>query len=375
MTAPKTKGHPTLLTLAGKLGLSRTTVSAILGGSQRYSEETVKRVFKEAELLNYRPNRSAQMVRRGRSNTIGIIHSGGPLQATNERARYLGRAIAATGYELLLADTQWHPSPTPEIVSHMIASRVEGLIFSAESALNIDTNKAIFKRLEEANIPVVLISHGAVENIPTVNSDFEDGFYQLTQHLIASGHRRLTLLLANHPDHTWHDIFRLRGFSRAICEAQGTVAAPIPANAYRPSRKSKALQGEVIHYSGKFDVLLQPFEPPKQAMEELFERKLTTDAILASNDDWAAAVISACLRRGLSVPEDIAVTGFDDTNLASHFPVPITSVSQPNEIACQRAVKLLLRQMRGLKEPAQNILLPCRLFVRESSASLPIHPL
>ncbi len=370
MTIRNSKGPATVVSMAADLGLSRTTVSAILGGNKRYSQETIDRVLRHAESSGYRPNRSAQLVRRGRSNTIGIIHAGGPLQVTNERAYHLGRAISTTGYDLLVTDSLWYPAPTEHVVDHMIASRVEGLIFSAECAFEMAINRAIFNRLKDANIPVVLISHPVMTDITTVNSDFEDGFYQLGKHLIERGHRRLSLILGNSPDHTWHDILRFKGFMRAVCEAGGKmIGAPVSELEHELGwAKTDAIQGEVI-YSASCPQTLAPFDRPTQLIETLLDKGFASDAILAANDDWAAAIISACMRRGISVPKDIAVTGFDASNLSARFPVPFTTVSQQSEQACQYAVNTLMDQMRGLQKPESTILFPCRLIIRESSGN------
>lgn len=91
----KSTGHPTLQSIAQTLGLSRTTVSEILGGDDRYAEETRLKVLDVARSLNYQPNRSAQIVRRGRSNLIGVIHFGGA-PPSGQRTRFFSRPLYCT---------------------------------------------------------------------------------------------------------------------------------------------------------------------------------------------------------------------------------------------------------------------------------------
>jgi LacI family transcriptional regulator len=359
----------TLLTLARALGLSRSTVSAVLSGDERYSEDTTKRVLDVAEFYNYQPNRSAQTVRRGRSNMIGVMHSGGTLQVVNERAHFLGQYIAETGYELLLSDVLWHPKGTEAVVDHMLASRVEGVVFSAGASMDRSVNHRIFDRFRKANIPVVCVSHEPTKGIPVVNTDFAEGFRLLTEHLIASGHRRLSLLLACHPEHTWHDPLRLAGFTEAIENAGGRVAPAVAADHYKPEWKGRGIQGEVIYYTGAQDSIFSASQAPQHAVGMLLDAGFNSDALLASNDEWASSAVSVCLRRGISVPGQMAVTGFDDSDLAVLCPVPLTTVSQQSEETCQIAVDLLMKRMRGGQDRAQTVVLPCKLIVRSSSVA------
>lgn len=357
----------TLITLAQAVGLSRSTVSAVLNGDERYSEETIKRVRDMAESINYQPNRSAQTVRRGRSNMIGVMHSGGTLQVVNERAHFLGQYIAKTGYELLLSDVLWHPKGTEAIVDHMLASRVEGVVFSADSSLERGVIQQIFARFRKTNIPVVCVSHEPIKGISVVNSDFAKGFRSLTEHLIENGHRRLSLLLASRPEHTWHDPLRVAGFTQAIESAGGRVADATSVGSYRSKWKGTGIQGEVLYYAGKMDTIFAPSRAPQKAMEILLDAGFDSDALLASNDEWASSAVSVCLRRGISVPDQLAVTGFDDSDLATLCPVPLTTVSQQSDETCRIAVEILMKRLQGGNDPGQTIILPCRLVVRSSS--------
>jgi len=357
----------TLITLARAVGLSRSTVSAALNGDERYSEETIKRVQDMAKSFNYQPNRSAQTVRRGRSNIIGVMHSGGTLQVVSERAHFLGQYIAKTGYELLLSDVLWHPKGTQTIVDHMLASRVEGVVFSAGGSLEREVIAQIFARFRRANIPVVCVSHESMEGISVVNSHFAEGFRSLTEHLIENGHRRLSLLLASRPNHTWHDPLRLAGFTQAIKAAGGRVAEARPVESYRSKWKGAGIQGEVLYYTGKMDTIFAPSRAPQKAMEILLDAGFNGDALLASNDEWASSAVSVCLRRGIGVPDQLAVTGFDDSDLATLCPVPLTTVSQRSDETCRMAVEILMKRLQGSNDPAQTIVMPCRLVVRSSS--------
>ena len=367
MSTKKSPGYPTLQSIAQQLGLSRTTVAEILGGNDRYAEKTRTQVLDAARLLNYRPDRSAQTVRRGRSNLIGVMHFGGPLQVANERAYYLGRNIIKTGYELLLADSLWYPPNVPTRIDHMISSRVEGFIFSGPSSVESGFNSAILKQLGEAHIPTVLVSSSSVKGVSTVNSDFADGFYQLTRHLLDVGHRRLTLLLASHPESYWHGVKRLEGFVRAIQEAGGQVRPPTSVNEYRNVWNGGGIQGEVLYSTDASKGPFCSFDLPQDAMEKLLDNGFTADALLASNDEWAAGVISVCIRRGVDVPRHLAVTGFDNSNIAKLSPVPITTASQQSEETCRIAVDLLVKRMQGLEETDSDILLPCPIIIRASS--------
>lgn len=367
------KRRVTLVTMAHTLGLSRSTVSEILNGSSNYAEETILRVKKLAEKLHYQPDRFAQATRRGRSNLIGILHAGGMLQVVNERAFYLGAAISRTGYESLVGDWLWHIKTSMlSLVRLMLASRVEGIIFSDAATFFHSDTKAILDLVNSANIPAVIISAPHQPNIPAINADFEGGFYALTQHLLSTGRQRLTLQLGEQPQHSWHTILRYRGFCRAIREAGGVIHDLLPVRHYRKRWKRKGIQGEILLGEPLVDFPSDPFLFPhntaRQTYEELLDNGFTTEGIVATNDQWAASIINASLRRGWQIPEAFAVTGFDNSFLSQIGPVPFTTASQETEQTCQRAVDLLLERMRGNRERASSILIPCPILIRESTA-------
>lgn len=368
MTKPhKAPANPTLHNIAEALGISRTTVSEILSGSDRYSDAKRAQVLDMAATMNYRPNRSAQIVRKGRSNLIGVVHHGGQLQVAHERAYYLGHYISQTGYDLLLADVTWYQKNPVSMVNYMIDSRVEGIVFSGPSAIDSPENMQLLDRMEKANIPVVFISSESVKGIPTINADFADGFYQLTKHLISNGRRRLTLLLSGHPESAWHGVHRWKGFTKAIEEAGGEVRPPMAVNEYLKAWTGDSLQGEVVYSTADIGSRFSPFDSPQYIMEQLLDRGFSSDALVASNDDWAASAISVCIRRGIDVPGELAVTGFDNSNIAKLSPVQITTASQQSDDACRLGIDLLVKRMNGAKETTASILIPCPIIIRESS--------
>lgn len=356
----------TLASLAQLLGLSRSTVSEILSGNERYAQETVLRVKELAKALNYEPNRSAQVTRRGRSNLIGVLHTSGTLQVVNERARYLGEAISETGYDVLVADWLWHTkSSLVTLVRHMIAARVEGIIFSDAATFKHADQATILDLVRRANIPAISISAPHQPDIPAINADFENGYYDLTRHLLETGRRRITLQLGQHPDANWHSILRYRGFVRAMTAAGAAIHDPLPLKAYRKRWRGKGIQGEILYTQ---TVLHSPYKVVQTEYTRLFREGFETDGIVAANDQWAAAIINTALRESRKIPDDFAVTGFDDSYLATLSPIPITSASQESEKTCHLAVKMLLEKMKGHHEPGRDILIPCSVSYRESSA-------
>lgn len=368
------KKHATLASMAQTLGLSRTAVSEILSGNTHYAPKTVCRVKDLAASLHYQPNRSAQATRRGRSNLIGVLHSSGTLQVVSERAYHLGTAISNAGYESFVGDWLWHAkSSMVSLVRLMLASRVEGIVFSDAATFFSDDTKIILKMIHSANVPAVIISAPHQPNIPAINADFETGFYELTQHLLSTGRQRLTLQLGEQPQNSWHAVQRYRGFCRAIEEAGGLIHDILPTLNYRKRWKRKGVQGEILIGEPWADAPTQPFLSPhdaaQQTYENLFDKGFTTEGIVASNDQWAASIINAALRRGLHVPTAFAVTGFDNSFLSQIGPVPFTTASQESEQTCQMAVDILLQRMQGNKKPASSILIPCPLHIRESTAS------
>lgn len=343
--------------LAKKLGLSRSTVAAALNpnSSVRLREATIKLVRDEAARLNYRPNQYAQIMRRGRSGLIGIFHFGGLSQVAAERAWHASKAIQEAGYKILSTDVSWSPGGTKAGCEAMRDAQVEGILVAG---LNDPDSEQELAALQKSGIPIVTLSGNELPGVPHVRGDACDAMYRMTQHLIRLGRRKLLLLTSFSGSYVWAGAERIRGFEAALGDP---LVEKFPKNR-PPAPIGRVIKSEALEQ--RFD----PFHAAKEAMHDVLRGATLPDAVLCGNDDWAVGALAACREKGISVPEDIAITGYDDTATGAYLDVPLTTISQPSEAMAQKAVELLLKLMKGKKLGAAAHLtkLPCQLVVRQS---------
>ncbi len=355
-------GLPTQRMLAKNLGLSRTTVAEILGGkaTHRYNDETCKRVLEAAKLINYRPHRSAQAMRRGRSNLIGVIHFGGAYEVSRQMRYYLIQGIRAAGYDAAVMESTPQDRIGNRPVDQLLEARVEGVIISNTiESFGVEDVEI----LKAAGVPVVTLAGQEKWGIPAVFEDIRGAMRRLVRHVCGVGHRKLMLLTNQYDSRA--SLTRIQGFADGIAECggalqEGAKGSPGP----REFGASTAIEGSVVRIvadRGAFDLA----EPAYHFMQRLIAQGTLPDVILCHNDQWARGVFAAAYERGLRVPEDIALTGFDNESFGAYPPFEFTTVGAPTTSEAEKTVELLVDSIRGISVP-QQILFPCELVLRRS---------
>jgi LacI family transcriptional regulator len=344
--------------IARRLGVSQRAVAYALSDDpeahKELSKETRQRIVKAAEKLGYRPNRYAQLMRGKKSGVIGMIHFASLVQSVAVRAARVAAAIHNAGYQLLADDLLWYPKSAKLVCDSMVDARVEGIVLCNPPQWFPPAELECFRRLK---IPVVSISGMEMAGIPQIRADMRQGMFDLTQHLIAIGHRRLTLLASTTdeivPKAQWPTTERIGGFKDALAS-------------------NPTVHGEVVRTNYASDTLMDPYRIGMVAMQGLIASgDQLPDVLLCQNDDWALGALAACSEAGLRVPEDIAITGFDSTVFGAYGTTPLTSVTQANDEMANNAVQLLIQMIHGEKIAAKDkpTKWPCRLVVRKSCGS------
>jgi DNA-binding LacI/PurR family transcriptional regulator len=328
-----------MVDIARLAGVSISTVSRALNGSDLINPETTKRVQELARSLNYSINVGAKNLRSGDNRTVAIVIPFDRVtRQTISDPFFLGMlgsladALTEQGYDMLLSRVDAdHLDKLAEVYD---TGRARGIIVIGQWGHHDQLNA-----LASRNVPLVV--WGA--NLPrqlycSVGSDNVAGGQEATTHLLSKGHRRIVFL--------------------------GNTDLPEVAQRY---------QGYVLAHqqaSRPLDTNLQvnvsfSAQQAKEGVERMLERGLQFDAIFAASDLIAMTAISVLQSRGLRVPEDIAVVGYDDIDAAGHFHPPLTTVRQSIDTAGNLLVHALLRIISGdLVEP---ILMPTHLVLRESS--------
>lgn len=340
-------------------GLSRTAVSFALNPrlQSRLSPQTRDRILMTADRLGYRPHRHAQLMRGKKSGLIGVIKPTHSIQTATERSFHASKAVYEAGYGLIANEILWSDKGFKLGVDAMLDAHVEGLLLVGISG---EASDGELLRLRNAGIPMVSLTGSQRTGIPHVISDHHQGMVDLTNHVLGLGYREITFvgtifeeLAGVAPSAALTD--RLRGF-------RNTVAA-----AGLSEKDARVILQAVPKVS--FDSFL----PGKLAMRQILDSDHRPRAIIFANDYLAIGAMAVCAEKGVRIPQEIAIAGFDNTTESQHVWPPLTTVAQPNEAVATRAVELLLQLVRGEKVSSdeETIKLTCRLVVRQSCGAQP----
>lgn len=338
----RTLGGVTVQDVARAAGVSAMTVSRVMNGGANVRENTRKAVLAAVEELDYRPNAAARSLAAGGTAQIGLLYA-------NPSAGYLSQfligaleAARRAGAHLVLeACEDESAAAQAEAVRQLIDAEVRGVVLPPP----LSESSAVRAALAAAGIPWAAIAMGSRET-GTLNvriDDFEAA-RAMTRHLVALGHRDIALIRGN--PNQMASAERHRGFVAALEEA-----------GIDPARV-RVEQGLFTYRSGI------------DAAERLLAGPRMPTAIFAANDDMAAAAVGVAHRRGLQVPGDLSIVGFDDTAIATSIWPALTTIRQPISDMAEAAITMLLHRMRGRPGQhgaAEEEVLPYELIIRESA--------
>ena len=330
--------------VAALAGVSPMTVSRVINGQGKVRDSTREKVMRAVRDLGYTPNLAASSLAAAQHTRIALIY-------TNPSSAYLRELLvgalsgAARTAAQLVIDT-WDNLNAEEQrgAARTLAKSVAGVILPPP----LCESKAVIKEFVSAGIPVVAIASGRFSNeISCVRIDDFRASKEMTAHLISQGHTRIGYI-KGHPNQT-ASAHRYEGFQAALNEA-GIAHDP-----------SLAQQGYYTYRSGL------------EASEKLLAHRPPPTAIFASNDDMAAAVVSVAHRKGMDVPRDLSVVGFDDTSAATTVWPELTTIHQPISSMADSAIDILLRNIRrkdrGTRVVVDHVA-PHQLVTRDSVAPI-----
>lgn len=324
----------TLLDVARAAGVSPSTVSRILNGSAGVSEAKRAAVMEAIERLEFRPNLSARSLRQGRSMTIGVLTMDVESPFYGRAMKGIEAGLADTGYAPLIVSGHWNAAEEAERIQLLMARRVDGIV-----VLNghLDAQRV----LEFAGRqPMVMVGRELTgANLRSIKLDQAAGGQMATRHLLSMGHRRIAFI-AGPSDHS-DAIERLEGYRRAHTEA-GLVPDP-----------RLQVQGDFLEAGGLL------------AMNRLCDGGQTFTAVFCANDQTAYGARMALYRRGLRVPDDLSLVGYDDLPASAYLTPPLTTVRQPLHDMGLYAARALLHMMGHAVAPSEPPAL--ELVMRETT--------
>lgn len=331
--------------IARRADVSHSTVSRALGDSPLVSIATKQRIQRLAREMGYSPDAQARSLVLGRTLTIGIVVT----TITDPFIAELVQAIEQTahehGYSVLLATSGAEPEREIAAVETLHSKRVDGVIVTSSRV------GALYQEhLDRLGVPVVLVNSHSVQSGPytfSVSVDNRDGGYQAVEHLTRLGHRRIAYV-SGPVDHSDNQE-RHTGYRQAL-EAAG-----------EPYDPSLVVPGDGFSSGGELALpALVSCDPPPTAA-------------FCYNDMTAIGLLRAAYQRGLDVPGDLSVAGFDDILLASLVSPPLTTVAQPVARMGRRALKMVLALLESDALTAgsvSDLVFQGQLVVRNSTRAL-----
>lgn len=330
-------------------GVSIKTVSRVANGERNVRQSTRERVERAIAQLDYRPNFSARNLARQRSHLIVLVYDD-PGRYEAPSAGYVIRmqhgALRACGqrrYELLIHPCA-HDAADLRRELHDLVGRVRpaGIVLAAP----LSNMAHVVDAITETRTPLVCLSPGsATAGQPAVVTNDREICAEMTRYLASLGHRRIAFVSGN-PEHK-AVTNRLPGYIDGLRQSGIRYSAGLVA-----SGNNSVKSGEAAAES-----LLALARPPT--------------AIFAANDDMAAGVLRVALRRGIRVPADLSVAGFDDSSLASHVFPSLTTIRQPLARMAERAVQALIGNGEAHVLDAQPVVVPSSLVIRDSTGPAP----
>ena len=329
--------------IAKEAGVSHTTVSRALRGSPLISEETTKRIQEKAHKLGYLPSAAARSLKTNRSQAIGVIVSHIDDPYFSEVLRGIEEVAQGSNYSLFMAASQHNPEREATIVQAMRQHRVDGVIICSTTFSDQQS-----QHLSKYGIPIVVVNNQAVEDYRySIYHDDVDGSRQLTRHLIALGHRKIAYLGNSSSGRTTQD--RLTGFHQEMDSA----GLPIP---------------------DRFVYETPDSDPEKSvlAVDHFLNLPERPTAIVCFNDMTAIGMLKNLRERGVLIPGEISITGFDNIVFSNYTNPPLTTFDQPKRFIGQKAAELILSLLDPIAKlgvPEQKLqILQGKLLIRDSTA-------
>jgi LacI family transcriptional regulator len=330
----------TLEDVAKKAGVSHTTVSLVLHGDKKISAVTKQKVMRIIEEMNYHPNYYAQSLANGKTNTIAVLISFYSSLFATDIMKGIEDESMYSAYSINQYSTRGDKDLEKEQMEKILyGKRADGLI-----VISLQPDMKIMEDYKAAGLPIILIERKNV-GFSSVVANNEKGAYLAASHLIKSGRKNMAIASGR------LDCFdcinaeeRFNGFNKALNEA-----------------------GMKFDDNNFFPTWYE-FEDGVRIMSGIAEKKMKIDALFCSSgDNVALGAMKEAKKRGIKIPDDIAIIGYDDILVASMLQPALTTVRQPIVQMGREAYNLMCKSLNNeIKEPVVTVFEP-ELIVRESA--------
>lgn len=324
---------PTIKDVAEKAGITVTTVSRVMNNKKNVSAKTKKKVLDAIKELNYQPNEVARSLFNRKSNFIGVI-------VPDVKHQFFAILVSAIEfyaskyhYKIVLCDSYMDSNKEKDYLDMLRRNQVAGIIMGSHTLQTQDYC--------DLNLPLVAVERYLSESIPYVSSDNFTGGLLATNCLIDRGCKKLAHI-------------------------SGPISLNTPANKRREAFISVATSRNVEYYITETKLNSFDLKEYEDVITALFKQHPDIDGIFASNDMIAASIIRLANILNKDIPRDLKVIGYDDISIASLLSPSLTTIRQPIDQMGQRAVEIIINQIKGKEYASENVL-PVSLIEREST--------
>jgi LacI family transcriptional regulator len=318
--------------------VSIKTVSRVINNEANVAEVTKNKVLASVKKLGFKPNKSAQSLRSKKSYMLALLYDNPNKPYLADVQSGIFNACKNTGYNLVIQECNYKSSKlTNDIIQFVKDFKIDGLVITPplsdmqDFLSNLETNK-----IEYAVIAPRIMNPDSLY----VSSNDYEAAYNLTSEIINHRHRDIGFI-KGHPKHS-ASLLRFNGFLAAL-------------------KKHGLKPNEQWIKQGNFS-----FESGFDAGVEIFESSKIPTAIFASNDSMAAGIMKSAQMKGMVVPNDLSLTGFDDSPIAQQIWPALTTIKQPVQQMAAHAAKILIAKFDGLVEKTKSKEFKSELVVRES---------
>jgi LacI family transcriptional regulator len=326
----------TIYDVARRADVSPATVSRVVNGRASVDAALAERVRRAMADLDYRPNAVARNLRRSRTSFWSMIIANIDNPFFTALFRGVEDVARPAGYSMLLGNTDEDPGREEQYVDGALAEQIAGMVICPTAS------SSHLRRLVDAGVPVVVVDRLMPEvGADTVLVDNDQGAAAATRHLVGSGYRRIGCITG--PPGLFTADQRLAGYRRGLAEAG------------RPYDETLVRRTDFRREGGH------------QAMGSLLDADPRPDAVFVANNLMTIGAVECVFGRGIPVPRELGIVGFDDMPWTNLVRPALSTVTQPTYDLGRAAAELLRLRLAEPDRPATTLTLPTRLQVRESS--------
>ncbi|MGG1575546.1 catabolite control protein A [Fictibacillus sp. NRS-1165] len=330
--------NTTIYDVAREAGVSMATVSRVVNGNPNVKPSTRKKVLEAIERLGYRPNAVARGLASKKTTTVGVIIPDIASIFFAELARGIEDIATMYKYNIILCNSDQNKEKEIHLLNTLLGKQVDGIVFMGGKI----TEEHV-EEFKKSPVPIVMAATVDMnEEIPSVNIDYQQAVYDAVEHLLKSGHESVAMVTGplEDPINGYH---KFTGFRKAMEDAGKKVD------------EKQIFVGDYTYDSGI------------EAVETFLESGNMPTAIFVGTDEMALGVIHGAQDKGLTVPGDLEVIGFDNTRLATMVRPTLSTVVQPMYDIGAVAMRLLTKLMNKEKVEENTVVLPHRIQFRSTT--------